>query len=180
MTFLIRDALPADLPGVLDIYNDAVLNTTAIWNEQPVDLANRQAWFDARKTQSYPILVAVQGDGQVLGYSSFGDWRLFEGFRHTVEHSVYVRADQRGKGLGPLLMQALIERARLCDKHMMVAAIESGNAASVGLHERLGFITTGQMPQVGTKFGRWLDLTFMQLDLSPGAVAPASQAPKSH
>jgi phosphinothricin acetyltransferase len=180
MTFLIRDALPADLPGVLDIYNDAVLNTTAIWNEQPVDLANRQAWFEARKLQAYPILVAVGDDGQVLGYSSFGDWRPFEGFRHTVEHSVYVRGDQRGKGLGPLLMKALIARARLCDKHIMVAAIESGNAASISLHERLGFSTTGQMPQVGTKFGRWLDLTFMQLDLSPGATAPASQAPQTH
>jgi phosphinothricin acetyltransferase len=115
----------------------------------------------------------------VLGYSSFGDWRPFEGFRHTVEHSVYVRADQRGNGLGPLLMTALIERARTCDKHMMVAAIESGNAASIHLHQKQGFITTGQMPQVGTKFGRWLDLTFMQLDLSPGASAPPSQAPAS-
>jgi phosphinothricin acetyltransferase len=180
MTDLIRDALPDDLPGILAIYNDAVLNTTAIWNEQPVDLANRQAWFAARQTQAYPILVAVDAADQVLGYSSFGDWRPFEGFRHTVEHSVYVRSDQRGKGLGPRLMSALIERARLCDKHMMVAAIESGNAASIGLHQRLGFITTGEMPQVGTKFGRWLDLTFMQLDLSPGANAPASQAPAHH
>jgi phosphinothricin acetyltransferase len=180
MSNLIRDALPADLPGILAIYNDAVLNTTAIWNEQPVDLANRQAWFDARQTQGYPILVAIDEAGEVVGYSSFGDWRPFEGFRHTVEHSVYVRADQRGKGLGPKLMKALIDRARLCDKHMMVAAIESGNEASIGLHERLGFITTGQMPQVGTKFGRWLDLTFMQLDLSPGASAPPSQAPVSN
>ncbi|WP_268799362.1 GNAT family N-acetyltransferase [Pseudomonas huanghezhanensis] len=179
MTDLIRDALPADLPAVLAIYNDAVLNTTAIWNEQPVDLANRQAWFDARAAQGYPILVAVDAAGDVVGYSSFGDWRPFEGFRHTVEHSVYVRADQRGKGLGPLLMQALIKRARTCDKHMMVAAIESGNAASIQLHLKTGFVTTGQMPQVGTKFGRWLDLTFMQLDLSPGASAPASQAPTS-
>ncbi len=177
MDIVIRDALPADLPGVLAIYNDAVLNTTAIWNEQPVDLANRQAWYTARQAQAYPILVAVDAAGQVLGYSSFGDWRPFEGFRHTVEHSVYVRADQRGRGLGPALMRALIERARACDKHIMVAAIESGNTASVALHERLGFIITGQMPQVGTKFGRWLDLTFMQLDLSPGAAAPASQAP---
>ena len=177
MSSTIRDALSADLPGILAIYTDAVLNTTAIWNEQPVDLANRQAWFDARQAQGYPILVAVDADGQVLGYSSFGDWRPFEGFRHTVEHSVYVRADQRGKGLGPALMKALIDRARLCDKHIMVAAIESANAASIALHERLGFITTGQMPQVGTKFGRWLDLTFMQLDLSPGASAPPSQAP---
>ncbi|QXG33506.1 GNAT family N-acetyltransferase [Pseudomonas viridiflava] len=179
MQDVIRDALPDDLPGILAIYNDAVLNTTAIWNEQPVDLANRQVWYASRQSQAYPVLVAVNAADEVLGYSSFGDWRPFEGFRHTVEHSVYVRADQRGKGLGPKLMSALIERARTCDKHMMVAAIESGNAASIALHERLGFTTTGQMPQVGTKFGRWLDLTFMQLDLSPGAQAPASQAPKS-
>ena len=103
----------------------------------------------------------------VLGYASFGAWRPFEGFRHTAEHSVYVRDDQRGKGLWPLLMAALIERARESGKHVMVAAIESGNAASVRLHERLGFVVTGQMPQVGIKFGRWLDLTFMQLPLDP-------------
>jgi L-amino acid N-acyltransferase YncA len=180
MSYSIRDAKPSDLPGILAIYTDALFNTTAIWNEQPVDLANRQAWFDARQTQGYPILVAVDDEDQVTGYASFGDWRPFEGYRCTVEHSVYVRADQRGKGLGPKLMTALIDRARLCDKHVMVAAIESGNAASISLHERLGFIITGQMPQVGTKFGRWLDLTFMQLDLSPGASAPPSQAPVSN
>ena len=168
MSHEIRDALPADLPAILDIYNDAVRNTTAIWNETPVDLANRQAWFDARAQQGYPILVAVDG-ADVLGYASFGDWRPFEGFRHTVEHSVYVRSDQRGKGLGPALMIALIERAQGGGKHVMVAAIESGNAASVHLHERLGFVVTGQMPQVGVKFGRWLDLTFMQRVLNPGA-----------
>lgn len=168
MSHEIRDALPADLPAILDIYNDAVRNTTAIWNETPVDLANRQAWFDARAQQGYPILVAVDG-ADVLGYASFGDWRPFEGFRHTVEHSVYVRSDQRGKGLGPALMRALIKRAQGGGKHVMVAAIESGNAASVHLHERLGFVVTGQMPQVGVKFGRWLDLTFMQRVLNPGA-----------
>src|SRR5471032_2834380 len=177
MTYLIRDALAADLADILAIYNDAVLNTTAIWNEQPADLANRQAWFQARQTQAYPILVVVDAANDVLGYSSFGDWRPFDGFRHTVEHSVYVRADQRGNGLGPLLMKALIERARTCEKHMMVAAIESGNAASIHLHERLGFAITGQMPQVGTKFGRWLDLTFMQLDLTPNAAPPAPRSP---
>lgn len=166
MSYPIRDVQAADVPGILAIYNDAVRNTTAIWNETPVDLANRQAWFAARAEQGYPILV-VADDSGVLGYASFGDWRPFEGFRHTVEHSVYVRDDQRGKGLGPLLMAALIERARGCGKHVMVAAIESGNAASVRLHERLGFVVTGQMPQVGIKFGRWLDLTFMQLLLDP-------------
>jgi len=169
MTFHVRDATHADLPGIRDIYNDAVHNTTAIWNEQPVDLGNRHAWFSARQSQGYPILVVVDANEAVLGYASFGDWRPFEGFRQTVEHSVYVRSNQRGNGLGPLLMNALIERARDCDKHVMVAAIESGNAASIRLHERLGFTITGQMPQVGSKFGRWLDLTFMQLILNPGA-----------
>ena len=172
MTSVIRDALPTDLPAIREIYNDAVLNTTAIWNEQLVDLGNRQAWLSARQSQGYPVLVIVDGEQNVLGYASFGDWRPFDGYRHTVEHSVYVRRDQRGNGLGPLLMSALIERARACGKHVMVAAIESGNAASIRLHERAGFVTTGQMPQVGIKFGRWLDLTFMQLVLNPGALPP--------
>ncbi|WP_332845933.1 GNAT family N-acetyltransferase [Pseudomonas lactucae] len=168
---MIRDATEKDLPAIRDIYNDAVRNTTAIWNEQPVDLANRLAWFNARQALGYPILVAVENDA-VTGYASFGDWRPFEGFRYSVEHSVYVRNDQRGKGLGPRLMQVLIERARSGGKYVMVAAIESGNQASIRLHERLGFIITGQMPQVGIKFGRWLDLTFMQLALNPGAEPP--------
>ncbi|MBT2339238.1 MULTISPECIES: GNAT family N-acetyltransferase [Pseudomonas] len=174
MTDSVRDAQPADLPAIRDIYNDAVLNTTAIWNDATVDLGNRQAWFSARQSQGYPVLVAVDGEQNVLGYASFGDWRPFDGFRHTVEHSVYVRSDQRGRGIGPLLMSALIEHARDGGKHIMVAAIESGNAASIRLHERVGFVTTGHMPQVGTKFGQWLDLTFMQLNLNPGAPAPAA------
>jgi len=168
---IIRDALESDLPALRDIFNDAVRNTTAIWMDDEVDLTNRQAWFAARAQQGYPILVAEQA-GEVLGYASFGDWRPFDGFCHTVEHSVYIRADQRGKGLGPLLMAELIARARACDKHVMVAAIESGNAASIRLHQRLGFTITGQMPQVGRKFGRWLDLTFMQLILTPERSAP--------
>ncbi|MEN0104838.1 MAG: N-acetyltransferase family protein [Pseudomonas sp.] len=168
---IIRDAVSADLPAIRDIFNDAVLNTTAIWMDAVVDLANREAWFAARAQQGYPILVAVDGD-EVVGYASYGDWRPFDGFCNTVEHSVYVRSDQRGKGLGPQLMQALIERCKAGGKHVMVAAIESGNAASIRLHERMGFITTGQMPQVGRKFGRWLDLTFMQLILTPERSAP--------
>ncbi|MBT8765505.1 GNAT family N-acetyltransferase [Metapseudomonas boanensis] len=165
MAYVIRNAQEQDLEGVLAIYNDAVQNTTAIWNETLVDLANRRAWLAERTAAGFPVLVAVDDSGAVLGYASYGTWRSIEGFRHTVEHSVYVRNDQRGQGLGPALMQALIEHARAASLHVMVAAIESGNATSIRLHERLGFITTGQMPQVGRKFGRWLDLTFMQLIL---------------
>lgn len=172
MTLNIRDATPADLPGILGIYNDAVVNTTAIWNDYQVDLPNRQAWYTLRQQQGYPILVAVDEADQVLGYASFGDWRPFDGFRHTVENSVYVRDGQRGLGVGAQLLAQLVERARACGKHVVVAAIESGNAASISLHERHGFNITGQMPQVGLKFGRWLDLTFMQLMLHPGAQPP--------
>lgn len=165
MSFDIVNAGEADLPGILAIYNDAVQHTTAIWNETLVDLANRRAWLAERTAAGFPVLVAHDASGEVLGYASYGAWRPHDGYKHTVEHSVYVRADQRGRGLGPLLMQALIERARSAKLHVMVGAIESENAASIRLHQRLGFITTGQMPQVGCKFGRWLDLTFMQLIL---------------
>lgn len=164
----IRDATPADIPGITRIYNDAVLNTTAIWNEVEVDEANRAAWLGDRNKAGYPVLVAIDSEGMVAGYASFGDWRAWDGYRHTVEHSVYVRADGRGKGVGAAMMTVLIERARGCGKHVMVAGIEAENEASLRLHERLGFEKTGHLKQVGTKFGRWLDLAFLQLTLGSG------------
>lgn len=162
----IRDAAEGDLPGILAIYNDAVENTTAIWNETLVDLDNRRAWLRARLAQGYPVLVAID-DGAVLGYASFGDWRAFDGYRHTVEHSVYVGANTRGRGVGRALLTALIPRAAALGKHVLVAGIEAGNQPSIRLHEQLGFMRTGLMPEVGIKFGRWLDLQFMQLILPP-------------
>ncbi len=164
MTTIIRPAAEADLPAILAIYNDAVARTTAIWNDQPADLANRRAWFYARSTQGYPILVAVE-EAQVVGYGSFGDFRPFEGYRFTVEHSVYVAEGVRRRGIASALLAALEERARDLGKHVMVAGIASDNQASIRLHERLGFVETGRMPEVGFKFGRWLDLVLMQKTL---------------
>ena len=112
------------------------------------------------------LLVILRELGRVAGYASFGPWRPHDGFRHTVENSVYVSPDHRGSGIGRSLMKALIERARMLDKHVMVAFIESENRASVHMHQQLGFIHVGQMRQVGCKFGRWLDLTMMQLTLN--------------
>jgi phosphinothricin acetyltransferase len=162
----IRDAALGDIAGITAIYNDAVANTTAIWNETVVDDANRVAWLQDRTKAGYPVLVAIDDDDGVVGYASFGDWRAWDGYRHTVEHSVYVRGDQRGKGVGAALMLALIERARQCGKHVMVAGIEAENLASIRLHEKLGFEKTGHLREVGTKFGRWLDLAFLQLTLN--------------
>jgi L-amino acid N-acyltransferase len=160
----IRYASHDDCAAIAEIYNHAVLHTAAIWNDQTVDTDNRIAWFDARQIAGYPVLVSEE-NGTVTGYASFGDWRAFDGFRHTVEHSVYVHPDHQGKGLGCALLTQLINEAKLIGKHVMIAGIESQNQASLKLHAALGFITTAQMPQVGTKFGRWLDLTFMQLQL---------------
>ena len=162
MDITIRDAVEADLPGIMDIYNDAVANTTAIWNEDVVDLDNRKAWFSARRERGFPVLVALRGK-QVIGYASYGDWRAFDGYRHTGEHSVYVRGDARGTGTGKKLLKALIDRASFNGVHVMIAGIEAENAASIKLHEKLGFRMVGRFSEVGIKFGRWLDLACMEL-----------------
>jgi len=161
----IRDATEQHIEGITAIYNDAVEHSTAIWNDLKVDSANRLAWLADRRRAGYPVLVAVDAGDRVLGYASFGDWRAWDGYRHTVEHSVYVRADQRGNGVGKLLLLELIERARGLGKHVMVAGIEAGNLASIGLHEKLGFEHVGHLKEVGVKFGAWLDLAFLQLIL---------------
>ena len=161
----LRDAMVEDAEGIAAIYNDAVAHTTAIWNDRQVDTANRALWLVDRQAMGYPVLVAVDTAGAVCGYASFGDWRAWDGYRFTVEHSVYVRKDCRRQGIGRALILALIERARGCGKHVLVAGIEAGNLASIHLHKTLGFQQVGLLNQVGTKFGHWLDLAFLQLIL---------------
>jgi L-amino acid N-acyltransferase YncA len=176
VSLLIRDADHHDLPGILEIHNEAVLNTTAIWDEETVDVEDRREWLEARHRAGYPVLVAVysgeasddddaESDGRVAGYASYGVWRAKSGYRYTVENSVYVHVDHHRKGIASQLMAELIERARAGSVHVMVASIESGNTTSIALHERFGFRTVAVMPEVGMKFGRWLDMTFMQLTL---------------
>lgn len=176
MQIRVRDADRNDIEGILAIYNDAVAHTTAIWNEVEVDAKNRSAWLAERQRTGYPVLVAVDEDETVLGYASFGDWRAWDGYRHTVEHSVYIQKHHRGAGIGKTLMVALIERARSLGKHVMVAGIEAGNEASIRLHEKLGFAYVGRLREVGAKFGQWLDLAFLQLTLDTREAPDAGRA----
>ncbi|MDF7641809.1 GNAT family N-acetyltransferase [Klebsiella variicola] len=161
----IRAASESDAEKIADIYNDAVVNTTAIWNNQSVDFLNRIKWMRDRKEGGFPVLVATDDNDNAIGYASYGDWRPWEGYCHTVEHSVYVHKDSRGHGVGIALMVELIRQATEQGKHIMVAGIESENEASIALHKKLGFTDAGRVSEVGNKFGRWLDLTFLQLRL---------------
>lgn len=146
---MLRDACPADIPRITSIYNHAVAQTTAIWNDTVVDEANRLAWLLERQQAGYPVLVAVTAGDEVAGYATFGPWRAWDGYRHTVEHSVYVHPLAQRQGVGLALMTALIERARVQGKHVMVAGIDAANSGSVALHRQLGFEATGVMKEVG-------------------------------
>jgi L-amino acid N-acyltransferase YncA len=157
----IRDASAADLPGIVAIYNEVIATSTAIYSYEPVTLADRQEWWRVRTAQGYPVLVAADS-AAVLGFATFGDFRAWPGYRFTVEHSVHVRADCRGQGVGTRLVKALLPRAAACNKHIMIAGVDAANAASIRFHERLGFTQVGHLREVGYKFDRWLDLVFLQ------------------
>ncbi len=158
---IIRDARDNDLPEILGIYNDVILTTTAIYDETVSTLEQRRAWFDARRSQGLPVLVGEEA-GEVIGFSSFGEWRARWGYRFTVEHSVHVRADRRGRGYGGALIEALFPRAASMNMHMMIGHIDSAATASLRLHEKLGFERVGFYREVAQKFDRWLDLVAVQ------------------
>jgi L-amino acid N-acyltransferase len=160
----LRDAERADLPQILAIFNEVVANSTAIYFHAPVNLANRESWFETRKTAGYPVTVAVDG-GEVIGFGSFGDWRPAPGYAWTAEHTVHVRADRRRKGVGRAILEDLIERARAMGKHVMVGGIDAVNGASLAMHASLGFEQVAYFKEVGRKFERWLDLVFVQKQL---------------
>lgn len=159
--FAIAAAERSQLPEILTIYNEVIRNTTAVYSDEEVTLANRQAWFDAKIALGLPVLVASDGTG-VLGFGTFGEFRAWPCYRYSVEHSVHVRADCRRRGIGRALVLALLDAAASMQKHVLIAGIDADNAASIGLHLNLGFSVVGHFHEVGFKFGRWLDLKFLQ------------------
>jgi L-amino acid N-acyltransferase YncA len=169
----IRPAEPHDVDDLLDIRNDAILHSTALWTDEPVDRAEREAWYAETTAAGDPILIA-DVDGRVAGYGTYGPWRRMSGYRYSVEDSVYVREGFQGRGIGRALVEELIAHARAAGKRAMFADIEAGNAGSIRLHERLGFRRVGLLPGIGTKFGRSLDLAILHLALQdePDGDAP--------
>ena len=161
MSFTISAAARAELPGIRDIYNEVIRNSTAVFSDTEVTLENREAWLDAKHAAGFPVLAAVESSG-VVGFGSFGEFRTWPGYRHSVEHSVHVRADYRRRGVGSALVQALLQEAARMQKHVMIGGIDAQNVTSISLHEKLGFQVVGELKEVGFKFGRWLDLKLMQ------------------
>ncbi|MEO8182115.1 MAG: N-acetyltransferase family protein [Deltaproteobacteria bacterium] len=150
---------------ILDIFNEAIANSTALYDYHPRTLETMQRWFESKATGQFPVLGAVDDSGHFLGFASYGTFRDRPAYKYTIEHSVYVQVDRRGRGIGRELMHQLIARAREQQYHVLVGGIDVGNSASIALHEALGFVHAGTIRQAGFKFGRWLDLAFYQLVL---------------
>jgi L-amino acid N-acyltransferase len=177
----IRLARETDIPGILDIYNDAILNTTALYTYEPFTAAMMQQWFADKQAKNLPVFVASAAHtpaetnaqpaaGQtaviIAGFASYGPFRPWPAYKYSVEHSIYVNKDFRRQGIAKKLLRILIDKAGASGLHTIVAGIDSANAVSISLHREFGFREVGTLSQVGYKFGRWLDLQFMQLILS--------------
>lgn len=161
---IIRAATEADLPEILHIYNDAILNTTSVYNYLPHTPDMRRDWFLQKQKDNFPVLVAEQ-NGTVTGFSTYGHFRAWAAYKYSVEVSVYIHPDHRGRGIAKLLYKDLIKKAKEQQFHTLMAGIDASNIASIKLHEQFGFETVGLFKEVGYKFDKWLDLQFMQLIL---------------
>jgi L-amino acid N-acyltransferase len=163
---VIEEATSQDLAQILAIYNEVIRNSTAVFSSEEYTPERGKTWYDAKRERGFPLLVARDASG-ITGFGTFGEFRSWPGYRHSVEHSVHVRADCRGRGVGRALVIALMARAAEMGKHVMIAGIDADNTVSIGLHGSLGFAQVGHFHEVAFKFGRWLDLVFMQCILPP-------------
>lgn len=158
----IRHATENDLPEILAIYNEVIMNTTAVYDYEPHTLEMRQQWFRTKQEQGFPIFVATENE-KIVGLSSIGPFRAWAAYKFSVENSVYVASNSRGKGIGKLLLPPLIRAAQNLGLHTIIAGIDATNEASIKLHRHFGFEEVAHFKEVGFKFNRWLDLKFFQL-----------------
>lgn len=161
---MVRTATYDDLPRLLEIYNDIIVNTTAVYDYEPHTIDMRRQWFETKQAQGFPVFVA-EVDGRVAGFSSMGPFRAWAAYKFSVENSIYVATEHRGKGIGKRLLSPVIESSRDMGMHTILAGIDATNEASIRLHKHFGFKEVASFKEVGWKFGRWLDLSFFQLML---------------
>jgi phosphinothricin acetyltransferase len=151
--------------AMLDIINEAILNSTAVYDYVPRTMASMQNWFDAKEKGDFPVIGVKNEVGQLMGFASYGTFRAWPAYKYTVEHSIYIHLAYRRQGLARLLMQELILLAGAQQRHVMIGCIDMQNMASIALHKKLGFQQCGTLKQVGFKFGKWLDVSLYQLTL---------------
>ena len=155
-----------DLPEILAIYNEVIRNSTAVYSEEEFTPARGELWLQSKNANGFPLIV-MRDESGVVGFGTFGEFRAWPCYAYSVEHSVHIRADCRGQGIGRRILVELLARAGTMGKHVMIAGIDADNTASINLHRSLGFTMVGHFHEVGFKFGRWLDLIFMQCLIPP-------------
>lgn len=162
---MIRKADKNDLDDILEIYNDAILNTTAVYDYKSHTLNDITKWYDKKNQDGYPLLV-IEQNGKAVAFATFGEFRAWPAYKYTIEHSVYVNKNYRKKGMGMKLMKEIIKIA--CERGYvtLVVGIDAENEASIRMHQKLGFEFSGIIKKAGFKFDKWLDLAFYQLDLT--------------
>jgi len=169
------DCRAEHLGSLRGILNDVIVNTTALWDYEPRSEEMIAEWFAAKAAAGLPVLGIEVEPGVLAGFATWGPFRPFAAYRYSVEHSVYVTAAHRRRGIGRTLLEELIAAAVRCDLHALVGGIDASNAASIALHQQLGFTRCGIIREAGHKFGRWLDLEFHQL-LLPTSARPLGEA----
>jgi L-amino acid N-acyltransferase YncA len=152
----------ADKKPILDIINHAIIHTTALYDYEPRGIESMDAWFETKRRGGFPVVGLYDPERTLLGFGTYGSFRNWPAYKYSVEHSIYIKDGERGKGHGKRILQNLVERAEAQGYHTLIAGIDSENTVSIKLHEKLGFNAAGTILQVGYKFGRWLDLVFMQ------------------
>ncbi|UXI03999.1 GNAT family N-acetyltransferase [Photobacterium sp. TY1-4] len=157
--------------AILAILNDVIRHSTALYDYHPRTMANMKSWFDTKAQGNYPVIGIENDEGTLMGFATYGRFREQPAFKYTVEHSLYLHVDFRGRGLAKPLMAELISAARAQGMHVLMGAIDAENTGSIALHQKLGFTHTGTIRQAGFKFGRWLDLSLYQLIL-PTPASP--------
>ncbi|MDG0874923.1 N-acetyltransferase family protein [Paenibacillus thiaminolyticus] len=170
---MIREATEQDLPAILEIYNDAIIHSTAVYSYEPQSLEQRTEWFRQKRRDNLPVLV-YEAENRVMGFAAFGPFRAWPAYQYTIEHSVYVHNECRHFGIGSQLLREIIRIAADSGYKTLVAGIDESNLGSISLHEKLGFTYAGTIRNAGYKFNQWLNLCFYQYEL-PGPDQPVER-----